>query len=210
MLAVNQMELPLPNTGGRVAGVDEAGRGPLAGPVVAAAVILDPERPIPGLADSKTLSAGRRAELYERITECALAWAVGRADVAEIDRVNIINATFLAMQRAVAALAPAPEHVLVDGNQSPVFACTATAIVGGDRLDVSISAASIIAKHRRDMELLALDETYPGYGFAAHKGYATAAHVAALRRLGPCPAHRRTFRPVKELLAHAPSQTEEA
>lgn len=210
MLAVNQMTFPLAHPGGRVAGVDEAGRGPLAGPVVAAAVILDPDRPVAGLADSKTLSAARRAELYERITECALAWAVGRAEVAEIDSVNILNATFLAMQRAVAALTPAPDHVLVDGNQAPVFECTATAIVGGDGLDASIGAASIVAKHRRDVELLALDEEYPGYGFAAHKGYATAAHVAALYRLGPCPAHRRTFRPVKDLLAIPEKRAQEA
>lgn len=203
MLELNQLEFPLEHCSGLVAGVDEAGRGPLAGPVVAAAVILDPERPIEGLMDSKLLSAERRAQLYTQITERALAWAVGRADVVEIDRVNILQATLLAMQRAVAALSTAPVHVLVDGKDCPKFACAATAIVGGDRLEPAISAASIIAKHSRDSELIELDAQYPGYGFATHKGYATAAHLAALRKLGPCEAHRRSFRPVRELLASA-------
>lgn len=183
-----------------VAGVDEAGRGPLAGPVVAAAVILDPQREILGLADSKSLRAEQRALLCEQIQAGALAWGLGRAEVEEIDRVNILQATMLAMQRAVAALATAPVHALIDGNRCPPLPCMATAVVGGDRTVAAISAASIIAKHSRDQEMIALEGRYPGYGFAKHKGYGTPEHLNALRALGPSPVHRRSFRPVGELL----------
>ncbi len=183
-----------------VAGVDEAGRGPLAGPVVAAAVILDPARPIVGLADSKQLSAARREQLAAAIRANALAWALGRAEVAEIDRLNILQATLLAMQRAVAALHIAPEQVLVDGNRCPQLACPCQAIVKGDATVPAISAASILAKVARDAELRQLHECYPDYGFARHKGYPTAAHLDALRRLGPCPEHRRSYAPVIAVL----------
>ena len=183
-----------------VAGVDEAGRGPLAGPVAAAAVILDPARPIEGLDDSKRLSPPRRAALEAEIRDKAIAWAVAWADVAEIDRLNILRASLLAMQRAVAALAVAPGEVLVDGNHCPPFAWPAAAIVGGDARVAAISAASILAKEARDRELLRLDAIYPGYGLDQHKGYTTAAHLAALGRLGPSPAHRRSFGPVRALL----------
>ena len=178
-----------------VAGVDEAGRGPLAGPVVAAAVILDPARPIAGLRDSKALSPQRRAALAAAIRERSLAWAVGVSDVAEIDAINILQATLRAMRRAVMALAVIPGEVLVDGNVLPRLDCPARAIVKGDRDVVAISAASIIAKTTRDAMLDDLDGLYPGYGFAQHKGYPTAAHLAALARLGPCPVHRRSFAP---------------
>lgn len=184
-----------------VAGVDEAGRGPLAGPVVAAAVVLEPGVEIPGLADSKLLSAERRAELEVLIRQRSRAWAVGRAEVEEIDRVNILRATFLAMRRAVEALRPAADYVLVDGNACPPLDCPVEAVIGGDRLVPAISAASILAKEARDREMRQLDERYPGYGFARHKGYGTAEHLDALRRLGPCPLHRRSFRPLRELLA---------
>lgn len=184
----------------RVAGVDEVGRGPLAGPVVTAAVILDPARPIAGLADSKALSERRREALAEEIREKALCWALGRAEVAEIDALNILQATLLAMQRAVAALDPAPDHVLVDGNRCPAFPCSAEAIVKGDGTVPVISAASIIAKVSRDREMVALDAEYPGYGLAGHKGYPSKAHLAALAELGVSPIHRRTFAPVRRLL----------
>jgi ribonuclease HII len=183
-----------------VAGVDEAGRGPLAGPVVAAAVILDPARPIAGLRDSKALSPQRRAALAAVIRERSLAWAVGVSDVAEIDVINILQATLRAMRRAVTALAVTPGEVLVDGNVLPRLDCPARAIVKGDRDVVAISAASIIAKTTRDAMLDDLDGLYPGYGFAQHKGYPTAAHLAALARLGPCPVHRRSFAPVAQRL----------
>jgi len=186
---------------GRVAGVDEAGRGPLAGPVVAAAVILDPDRPIDGLQDSKRLSAARREHLYGQICERALAWATGHASVEEIDRLNILQATLLAMQRAVAALDPEAGMVLVDGNRCPEFGCPARAIVRGDSLVTAISAASILAKVTRDREMLALDARYPGYGFASHKGYPSPAHLEALQRLGVLPVHRRTFAPVRRVIA---------
>jgi ribonuclease HII len=189
-------ELPLR----RVAGVDEAGRGPLAGPVVAAAVILHPDRPIAGLQDSKLLSASRREVLYERICDRALAWATGSASVAEIDRINILQATMLAMQRAVAALEPAAERALVDGNRCPALACPVKAIVRGDSLVKAISAASILAKVTRDREMLLLDEDYPGYGFASHKGYPSKAHLEALERLGILPVHRLTFGPVRRIV----------
>ena len=183
-----------------VAGVDEAGRGPLAGPVAAAAVILDPDRPIPGLDDSKRLSPGRRAALEGEIRDEAMAWAVAWAEVAEIDALNILQATLLAMRRAVAALDVAPHQVLVDGNRCPDFGCPALAIVGGDARIAAISAASILAKEARDRELVRLDALHPGYGLARHKGYPTAAHIEALGRLGPSPVHRRSFGPVRTLL----------
>jgi ribonuclease HII len=179
-----------------IAGVDEAGRGPLAGPVYAAAVILDPARPIAGLRDSKVLSAGQRERLAVEIRACSLAWAVAAADVAEIDALNILQATLIAMRRAVEALAPAPTQALIDGNRVPSLACPARAIVKGDRDVASISAASILAKTARDALLVELHEIYPMYGFAQNKGYGTPEHLAALERHGPCPAHRRSFAPV--------------
>jgi ribonuclease HII len=185
---------------GRVAGVDEAGRGPLAGPVVAGAVILDPARPIEGLRDSKRLSAARRDALFEQVCERALAWATGSASVAEIDSLNILQATMLAMQRAVAGLQPAAEYALIDGNRCPELGCPAQAIVKGDSLVAAISAASILAKVTRDREMLALDASYPGYGFASHKGYPSKAHVDALERLGVLPVHRQTFAPVRRIM----------
>jgi len=179
-----------------VAGVDEAGRGPLAGPVVAAAVILDPARRVRGLRDSKVLTPDEREALAIKIRANAIAWAVGTADVAEIDRLNILRASLLAMRRAVAALAIAPAEALVDGDHCPELACPVYAIVKGDRDIPAISAASIIAKTTRDAMLLELDRVYPDYGFANHKGYATPEHLAALNVYGPCPVHRRTFAPV--------------
>ena len=181
-------------------GVDEVGRGPLAGPVVAAAVILDPARPVVGLADSKRLSERRREELATEIRAHAVAWAVGRADVAEIDELNILQASLLAMSRAVAALEPTPERALIDGNRLPVLTCAARAVVGGDATVPCISAASIIAKVTRDAEMREVDERYPGYGFAGHKGYPTRAHLEALAKLGVTPIHRRSFGPVKKIL----------
>ena len=181
-----------------VAGVDEAGRGPLAGPVVAAAVILDPRRPIEGLADSKTLTAARREALAREIRRHASAHAVAQADVAEIDALNILHATMLAMRRAVEALGVAPDEVLVDGNRCPDVACRVRAIVKGDRDIAAISAASILAKTARDALLVELDAVYPAYGFAQHKGYPTPEHLAALARHGPCPEHRRSFAPVAQ------------
>ncbi|WP_054286433.1 ribonuclease HII [Gulbenkiania mobilis] len=184
-----------------VCGVDEAGRGPLAGAVFAAAVILDPERPIDGLADSKKLTAARRESLAEAIRERALAWHVASASVEEIDRLNILQATFLAMQRAVAGLAVVPARALIDGNRVPrQFPVAAEAIVKGDATEPAISAASILAKTARDADLVALDARYPDYGFARHKGYPTAEHLAAIERLGVLPIHRRTFGPVRVLL----------
>lgn len=182
-----------------VAGVDEAGRGPLAGPVVAAAVILDPgQRKIRGLRDSKVVPPQRRDELAVAIRERAIAWSVGVADVAEIDTLNILWATMLAMRRAVEGLPVAPHEVLVDGDRCPEIACPAFSIVKGDRDIAVISAASIIAKVTRDAMLVALDRDYPQYGFAQHKGYATPEHLAALDRHGPCPIHRRSFAPVAQ------------
>ena len=185
----------------RVAGVDEAGRGPLAGPVVAAAVILDPAREIPGLADSKVLSAAARVALAELIRARSSAWAIAWADAAEIDALNILAATMLAMRRAVDRLAIAPAHVQVDGNCCPRLgrSCTVEAVVGGDATIPAISAASILAKTWRDAWMERLDLRHPGYGFARHKGYPTAEHRAALRQLGPCAAHRRSFAPVARL-----------
>lgn len=186
-----------------LAGVDEAGRGPLAGPVVAAAVILDPAQPIAGLADSKKLSAARREQLAPLIKERALAWAVGEATAREIDSINILQATFQAMRRALAALGVAPQQVLVDGNRLPRLddllpGCTALAIIGGDASVPAISAASILAKTHRDAYMIELDRLHPAYGFAVHKGYGTAVHLAALRTQGPCVEHRSSFRPVRE------------
>lgn len=186
-----------------VAGVDEAGRGPLAGPVSAAAVILDPERPIAGLADSKTLTPARRESLEREIRARSLAWAVAWASVAEIERFNILQASLLAMRRAVAALPVCPSRVLVDGNRCPEIDCEVRAVIGGDASIPSIGAASILAKVARDRRMRALESVYPGYGFAGHKGYPTRSHLAALRRLGPCPEHRRTFAPVRELIGPA-------
>lgn len=184
-----------------LAGVDEVGRGPLAGDVVAAAVILDPARPIEGLRDSKKLSPGRREELAARIRERAVAWCVARASVAEIDKLNILQAALLAMHRAVQGLAPQPGYVLVDGNRLPRWEYASEPVVGGDDRVPAIAAASILAKVQRDGELLELEQRYPGYGFAAHKGYPTPAHLKALRELGVTPVHRRSFAPVKALLA---------
>lgn len=185
---------------GRVAGVDEVGRGPCAGAVVAAAVVLDPARPIVGLADSKKLSEKRREVLFVEIKEKALAWAVGRAEVEEIDRVNILQASLLAMQRAVENLAFDVEGVLVDGNILPTLSVPGQAIVQGDVTEPAISAASIIAKVTRDREMKELDKVYPGYGLAVHKGYPTAVHLAALEKLGASPIHRRSFAPVKRVM----------
>jgi ribonuclease HII len=179
------------------AGVDEAGRGPLAGPVVVAAVILDPARRINGLADSKILTAARRETLDARIRERAIAWSVVAIDVAEIDRINTFHATMLGMTRALAALAPTPELALIDGNHLPRgLCCGARAIVDGDAIERAISAASILAKVARDRIMCELDARFPGYGFAQHKGYSTPEHFAALRKLGPCCEHRRSFAPV--------------
>ena len=183
-----------------ICGVDEAGRGPLAGPVVAAAVILDPGRPIDGLADSKVLTAERREALAICIRRDAIAFAVGVAEVAEIDSVNILQATWLAMRRAVIALRPAAEFALIDGNLLPPLPIGARAIIGGDALEPAISAASIIAKTYRDALMARLDAVHPGYGFAEHMGYSTPRHLERLRALGPCAVHRRSFAPVRELL----------
>jgi len=184
-----------------VCGVDEAGRGPLAGPVYAAAVILDPTRPIPGLRDSKKLSARQRVQLAEEIRDRALAWAVASASEAEIEQLNILHASMLAMARAVRGLSPAPELALIDGNRCPPdLPCPARAIVKGDSLEPAISAASILAKTGRDAEMLRLDALYPIYGFARHAGYPTAAHLAALETYGPSPVHRVNFGPVKKII----------
>ena len=180
-----------------VAGADEAGRGPLAGPVVAAAVILPadvPDEVLAGCDDSKRLQPRAREALVPRIRESALAWAVAEVSVAEIDALNIAQASFEAMRRAVAALHLVPEHVLVDGLANPRLPWPQTAIVGGDGLSLSIAAASILAKVHRDTRMAELESRYPGYGFAAHKGYPTAAHRQAIARLGPCAEHRRSFR----------------
>ena len=186
---------------GLVAGVDEAGRGPLAGPVVAVAVILDELQPIQGLADSKVLSPRRRERLFDEIRARALCCSIASASVEEIDRLNILQATLLAMQRAVAGLRLVPHHVLVDGNRLPVLKMPATAIVQGDSKVPSISAASILAKVHRDRLCEALHADYPAYNFAGHKGYPTAEHLAALRQHGACPAHRRSYAPVRAVVA---------
>ena len=183
-----------------ICGVDEAGRGPLAGPVYAAAVILDPAAHIPGLADSKVLSATRRLELAEQIRRHALAWAIASASVAEIDAINILQATLLAMRRAVERLSVAPSEVLVDGNRCPLIGYPVKAIVKGDSKIPAISAASILAKTSRDAEMLRLHQLYPRYGLDRHKGYPTAAHLAALERHGVCEIHRRSYAPIRKLL----------
>jgi ribonuclease HII len=196
---------------GLVAGVDEAGRGPLAGPVVAAAVILDELLPIRGLADSKTLSPARRERLHDEIRAKALCCSVGLATVEEIDRLNILHATMLAMRRAVAGLRIPPHRVVVDGNRVPALPMPAAAVVKGDALVAAVSAASILAKVHRDRLCLELHERFPAWGFAEHKGYPTPEHLAALARHGACPAHRRSYAPVRavcgpepDLLAGAP------
>jgi ribonuclease HII len=188
-------------SGPALAGVDEVGRGPLAGDVVAAAVMLDPLRPIAGLRDSKKLSAARRQELAQQIRERALAWSIASASVAEIDELNILQASLLAMHRAVAALNPQPEYVLVDGNRLPRWHYPSHPVVGGDDSVPAISAASILAKVHRDDALIALETQFPQYGFASHKGYPTPAHLQALRTHGVTPVHRRSFAPVKKILA---------
>ncbi len=186
---------------GLVCGVDEAGRGPLAGPVVAAAVILDPARPVDGLNDSKKLSDKKRQQLATLIRDKALAWAVAEASVEEIDRLNILQASLLAMQRAVAALAVMPERALIDGNRCPLLPMPAEAIVQGDGKVASIAAASILAKTVRDAGMLELHTRYPDYGFGRHMGYPTAAHLAALQKFGISPVHRKTFGPVARQLS---------
>ncbi|MCG6116631.1 MAG: ribonuclease HII [Aquimonas sp.] len=184
-----------------IAGVDEAGRGPLAGPLVVAAVLLDPRRPIAGLGDSKRISARRREQLFEQIMERARGWHIEFVEANEIDTRNIFRATLEGMRRALLALSPVPALARIDGNQLPSgLPCPAEAWVGGDARDPAIGAASILAKVSRDRALLALDQSYPGYGFAAHKGYPTPSHLAALAQLGPCPAHRRSFAPVRRAL----------
>jgi len=188
---------------GLIAGVDEVGRGPLAGAVVAAAVILDPNNPIEGLADSKKLTEKRREKLFPLIQERALAWCVARASEAEIDQLNILQASLLAMRRAVLGLHMQPEMVLVDGNRCPDLPYPSEAIIKGDSLIPAISAASILAKVVRDREMVAFEETYPGYGFASHKGYPTAQHMQALKTLGITSIHRRSFGPVKNLISES-------
>lgn len=187
-----------------VAGVDEAGRGPLAGPVIAAAVILAADDDVAGLRDSKQLTARRREILAAEIRTRAVAWALGAAEAEEIDRINILQASLQAMSRAVAALSVAPARVLVDGNQTPRVACEVRAVIGGDRSIPAVSAASILAKVARDRLMAELDRIYPNYGFARHKGYPTAAHREALVKFGPCPAHRRSFAPVRAALGRDP------
>ncbi len=190
---------PLLLPDGFVCGVDEAGRGPLAGPVVAAAVILDPQNPIPGLNDSKKLSAKRREALALEIRAKALAWSVAEASVEEIDRINILQASLLAMRRAVEGLAIRPERAVIDGNRCPQLDCPAEAIVGGDGKVASIAAASILAKTVRDAGMLLLHADYPMYGFDRHMGYPTAFHLQALRQHGASPVHRRSYAPVAQL-----------
>ena len=198
-LPVEQVSL-LWDSPGLIAGVDEAGRGPLAGPVVAAAVILDELKPIRGLADSKKLSPRRREALFDEIMAKALCCSIAEASVAEIDRLNILQATLLAMQRAVQGLRLKPAKVLIDGNRLPKLDVLAEAVVKGDSKIAAISAASILAKVHRDRWCARYDEAFPQYGFAAHKGYGTAAHLTALRQHGACPEHRRSFSPVAEVL----------
>lgn len=183
-----------------IAGVDEAGRGPLAGPVAVAAVILDPALDWADMDDSKALTSARREALAERVVSDAIAWHVVFVNVDEIDRINIFQATMQGMRRAVEALRPVPAEVLVDGNKTPPVALPCRAIVGGDALEPAIGAASILAKTRRDHYMIELDERFPGYGFADHKGYPTPVHLESLARLGPCPEHRRSFAPVRGAL----------
>lgn len=194
-----QLPLGLPAHEGPVCGVDEAGRGPLAGPVYAAAVVLDPGAPVAGLRDSKALSARAREALAAAIRERALAWSVASASAAEIDALNILQATMLAMRRAVDGLGLRPALARVDGNRAPVLACAVETLVRGDALDPAISAASILAKCARDAQMDALHERFPQYRFDLHKGYPTALHLALLSEHGPCPEHRRSFAPVRKL-----------
>jgi len=193
------LDMPLQDTPRRVAGIDEAGRGPLAGPVVVAAVVFDPQRPrINGLDDSKQLPAARREQLYDRIVARALAWHVVFIEVEEIDRINILQATLLGMRLALEGVAHVADIARIDGNCLPRdLPCPAETIIGGDGSDRAIMAASILAKVARDRHMCELHQRWPGYGFDEHKGYATPAHRAALARLGPCPAHRRSFSPVQ-------------
>lgn len=193
-----------------ICGVDEAGRGPIAGPVVAAAVILDPNHPIEGVTDSKKLSEKKRLVLSEEIKTHALYWAIAQCDVAEIDQLNILHASMLAMSRAVEALPVAPEHVLVDGNRLPALKVPATAIVKGDASEACIGAASILAKVERDRQMLEWHAQYPIYDFAKHKAYPTAAHLACIQTHGVSPIHRRSFRPVREVLAKQAQQAQQA
>lgn len=185
----------------RVCGVDEAGRGPLAGPVVAAAVILDPARPIAGLRDSKIMTERKRMQVAEQIRQQALAWAIAEASVEEIDCLNILQATLLAMRRAVEALNPAAQYALIDGNQQPALSIPARTLIKGDATEPAISAASILAKTHRDALMRELDNQHPGYGFAQHVGYGTKQHLEQLKALGPCVLHRRSFAPVRLLLS---------
>lgn len=182
-----------------IAGVDEAGRGPLAGPVVAAAVILDPRQPIAGLDDSKRLSAAKREKLFPEILEKSLAWCIAEASIAEIDRINILHASMLAMKRAAEGLSLVPDRVLVDGNRLPNWSFEAEAVVGGDAIHPQISAASILAKVSRDQQMIEMDEVYPGYGFAVHKGYPTRQHLDNLKAMGPCKIHRSSYGPVRQV-----------
>lgn len=193
-------ELEIPYQGKLLAGVDEVGRGPLVGSVVTAAVILDPDQPIAGLADSKKLSEKKRVALFDEIRQKALAWHIAECSVAEIDQLNILHATMLAMQRAVEGLTPGAEFVLVDGNRCPELPCPSMPVVKGDARHAAISAASILAKVYRDRQMAELEQQYPGYGFAQHKGYPTKQHFAALQKLGPIPEHRRSFKPVQQSL----------
>ncbi|MFA7504657.1 MAG: ribonuclease HII [Burkholderiaceae bacterium] len=188
---------------GIICGVDEAGRGPLAGPVYAAAVILDPARPVAGLRDSKRLSAGQRDRLAAMVRQQALAWAVASASPAEIDAIDILQASLLAMRRAVLALARVPELVRIDGKHAPVLELPVETVIGGDDSDPAIAAASILAKTSRDAHMLRIHAAHPGYGFDRHKGYPTAVHLDCLARLGPCEHHRRSFAPVRRLIDRA-------
>jgi ribonuclease HII len=183
-----------------IVGIDEAGRGPLAGPVIAGAVILNPQKTITGLKDSKLLTPDQRDKLFEEIKQNALAWSWGRAEVSEIDQINILQASLLAMERAVAQLTLIPKLALVDGNKAPKLTCEIKTIIGGDKLEPAISAASIVAKVIRDREMMELDKLFPQYGFSQHKGYSTKKHLQALKQFGPCNIHRRSYAPVGELL----------
>lgn len=188
------------NLAGRIAGVDEVGRGPLAGAVVTAAVILDPDNPVKGLDDSKKLTEKKRAMLSVEIKEKALCYCIARAEHGEIDELNIFHATLLAMKRAVEGLTVSPDKVLVDGKFCPDISLACEAVIKGDSRVAAISAASILAKVSRDNEMIVLEETYPGYGFAKHKGYPTKLHVEALQKLGICPIHRKSYKPVQKIL----------
>ena len=199
-MVINLQE-ELPAVEGMLAGVDEAGRGPLVGNVVAAAVILDPGNPVDGLNDSKKLSARRREQLADQVRDSAIAWSVVSVDAEQIDRINILQATLLAMKQSVEQLAVVPEHVFIDGNRCPDINVPATAVVKGDARVAEISAASILAKVERDAQMRILHETWPQYGFDKHKGYPTASHLAALAEHGPCPEHRTSYKPVRECLA---------